>query len=67
MTLHYLFVPSELVDGITLRNRIVMAPMITWSGNEDGTVSEQKLKYISQRAQEVGLVITGCLSLDVNE
>ncbi|OEC86243.1 NADH-dependent flavin oxidoreductase [Acinetobacter sp. YK3] len=61
-----LFVPSELVDGITLRNRIVMAPMTTWSGNEDGTVSEQELKYISQRAQEVGLVITGCTHVQEN-
>lgn len=61
-----LFVPYELVDGITLRNRIVMAPMTTWSGNEDGTVSEQELKYISQRAQEVGLVITGCTHVQEN-
>lgn len=61
-----LFVPFELVDGITLRNRIVMAPMTTWSGNEDGTVSEQELKYISQRAQEVGLVITGCTHVQEN-
>lgn len=61
-----LFVSSKLVDGITLRNRIVMAPMTTWSGNEDGTVSEQELKYISQRAQEVGLVITGCTHVQEN-
>jgi 2,4-dienoyl-CoA reductase-like NADH-dependent reductase (Old Yellow Enzyme family) len=61
-----LFVPFKLVDGITLPNRIVMAPMTTWSGNEDGTVSEQELKYISQRAQEVGLVITGCTHVQEN-
>lgn len=61
-----LFVSSKLFDGITLRNRIVMAPMTTWSGNEDGTVSEQELKYISQRAQEVGLVITGCTHVQEN-
>lgn len=61
-----LFVPFELVDGITLRNRIVMAPMTTWSGNEDGTVSEQELQYISHRAQEVGLVITGCTHVKEN-
>jgi len=28
------------VSGIQVDNRIVMAPMTTFSGNEDGTVSD---------------------------
>lgn len=47
-------------NGITLRNRIVMAPMTTWSGNEDGTVSDEEVAYYRRRAKGVGLVITGC-------
>lgn len=31
-----LFAPFQLIDGITLRNRVVMAPMMTWSGHEGG-------------------------------
>ena len=47
-------------NDITLRNRIVMAPMTTWSGNEDGTVSDEEVAYYRRRAKGVGLVITGC-------
>jgi 2,4-dienoyl-CoA reductase-like NADH-dependent reductase (Old Yellow Enzyme family) len=61
-----LFKPFELVHGISLRNRIVMAPMTTWSGNEDATVSEQELEYIRHRAQDIGLVITGCTHVQEN-
>ncbi|WP_224992115.1 NADH-dependent flavin oxidoreductase [Acinetobacter pittii] len=61
-----LFKPFKLAHGITLRNRIVMAPMTTWSGNEDGTVSEQELQYISHRVQDIGLVITGCTHVQEN-
>ncbi|MDO7244088.1 NADH-dependent flavin oxidoreductase [Acinetobacter pittii] len=61
-----LFAPFKLIDGITLCNRVVMAPMTTWSGNEDGTVSEQELRYMSHRAQAVGLVITGCTHVQEN-
>lgn len=40
-------------------NRIVMAPMMTWSANPDGTISEQELEYYKRRSQNIGLVITG--------
>jgi 2,4-dienoyl-CoA reductase-like NADH-dependent reductase (Old Yellow Enzyme family) len=33
------------VSGIQVDNRIVMAPMTTFSGNEDGTVSDDELSY----------------------
>ncbi|MFW6499575.1 NADH-dependent flavin oxidoreductase [Acinetobacter baumannii] len=61
-----LFTPFELSHGITLRNRIVMAPMTTWSSNGDYTVSTQELEYIRNRAQGVGLVITGCTHVQEN-
>ena len=55
-----LFQPFPFTPDLTLRNRIIMAPMTTWSANDDGTVSEQELQYLRQRVQGVGLVITGC-------
>ncbi|EEC8056571.1 TPA: NADH-dependent flavin oxidoreductase [Escherichia coli] len=55
-----LFSPFILTEKIKLRNRIVMAPMTTWSANPDGTISEQELEFYKRRSQNVGLVITGC-------
>ncbi|EFO1270769.1 NADH-dependent flavin oxidoreductase [Escherichia albertii] len=55
-----LFSPFMLADKIKLRNRIVMAPMTTWSANPDGTISQQELEFYKRRSQNVGLVITGC-------
>ncbi|KLN52806.1 NADH oxidase [Variovorax paradoxus] len=45
---------------MTLRNRVVMTPMTTWSANPDGTVSDQEVAYVQTRAKDVGMVITGC-------
>ncbi|MEY9071098.1 NADH-dependent flavin oxidoreductase [Escherichia coli] len=55
-----LFSPFMLTEKIKLRNRIVMAPMTTWSANPDETISEQELEFYKRRSQNVGLVITGC-------
>lgn len=52
--------PFELKEGVTLHNRIVMAPMTTWSSNEDFSVSEKELEWYRERVDGVGLVITGC-------
>ncbi len=35
-----------------------MAPMTTWSGNKDGTISDEELDYYAYRSSGVGLVIT---------
>ncbi|MBJ8482524.1 MULTISPECIES: NADH-dependent flavin oxidoreductase [Acinetobacter] len=55
-----LFQPFQLTPELSLRNRIVMAPMTTWSANDDGTISTQELEYMRERVKGVGLVITGC-------
>lgn len=56
----------SLGKGITLRNRIVMAPMTTWSGNDDGTVSDEEEAYYRLRVKDIGLVITGCTHVQEN-
>ena len=47
-------------SGIQVSNRVVMAPMTTYSGNEDGTVSEAEIDYYRHRNQSAGLLITAC-------
>lgn len=61
-----LFQPFAFPNGITMRNRIVMAPMTTWAGNADGTVTEDELAYYRKRVGGVGLVITGCTQVQAN-
>lgn len=55
-----LLTPLELIKGVELRNRIVMAPMTTWSSNEDFTISDEELEWYKERVNGIGLVITGC-------
>ncbi|WP_250958240.1 hypothetical protein [Rhizobium sp. CG5] len=41
--------PFVFGNMIELRNRIVMAPMTTWAGNDDGTVSADEETYYRVR------------------
>jgi len=61
-----IFQTLELRQGLTLRNRLVMSPMTTWSANDDGTVSDQEVDYYRARVKGVGLVITGCTHVQAN-
>lgn len=61
-----LFQPFAFDNGLTLRNRVVMAPMTTWSANPDGTISQAELDYYRRRVQGVGMVITGCTHVTEN-
>lgn len=56
----------SLTKSMTLRNRIVMAPMTTWAGHDDGTVSHEEELYYRRRVKDVGLVITGCTHVQEN-
>ncbi|KQT57595.1 NADH:flavin oxidoreductase [Aureimonas sp. Leaf460] len=66
MTQSKLFQPFDLGQGLVLRNRVVMAPMTTWSANDDGTVSDAEVAYYRKRVDGVGLVITGCTHVQAN-
>lgn len=52
------FEPYVLNDKLELKNRFVMAPMTTWSGNDTGTLSNEELAYYAYRSSGAGLVIT---------
>jgi 2,4-dienoyl-CoA reductase-like NADH-dependent reductase (Old Yellow Enzyme family) len=61
-----LFEPFTFKSGVTIKNRLVMAPMTTWASNEDLTVSDQEVELYRQRVNGVGLVITGCTQVTAN-
>jgi 2,4-dienoyl-CoA reductase-like NADH-dependent reductase (Old Yellow Enzyme family) len=47
-----------LGSGKVVKNAMVMAPMTTFSGNADGTVSDAELSYYKARSKDIGMVIT---------
>ncbi|SMQ78666.1 2,4-dienoyl-CoA reductase [Bacillus sp. OV166] len=61
-----LFESLTFKNGITIKNRVVMTPMTTWSSNDDYTVSDQEVNYYKKRVHGVGLVITGCTHVQPN-
>lgn len=58
--------PVTLIDGVTIRNRVVMSPMTTWSGTPDFQISQDEEVYYRRRVKDVGLVITGCAQVTPN-
>ncbi len=50
--------PFTFKNGVTLRNAVVMAPMTTWAGTEDGQLTATELAYYRARVKDVGMVIT---------
>lgn len=53
-----LFESVALPNGITLKNRIVLAPMTHMSSNPDGTVSDAELEYYARRTGGAGMSVT---------
>ncbi len=55
---------KQLTDTVVLRHgakldsRIVMSPMLTYSGSEGGFATEDTLKYYGSRSQAASLLIT---------
>ena len=49
--------------GLTLKNRIVMAPMTTKMSFYDGVVTQDELSYYALRTGEVGAVITAAANV----
>jgi 2,4-dienoyl-CoA reductase-like NADH-dependent reductase (Old Yellow Enzyme family) len=61
-----LFQPYTFKKGITVNNRIAMAPMTTWASNDDYTISDDEVKHYTARVKGIGLVITGCTRVTPN-
>jgi len=59
-----LFQPIQ-IKGLILKNRIVMAPMSTQFASADGSVTEQLIDFLEERAKGgVGMIITGYTFID---
>ncbi|MDQ1145989.1 2,4-dienoyl-CoA reductase-like NADH-dependent reductase (Old Yellow Enzyme family) [Bacillus sp. SORGH_AS 510] len=61
-----LFEPFSFRSGVSLKNRIVMAPMTNFSSNPDGTVTDAEVNYYARRSGGVGMVITACTYVTAN-
>ncbi|WEK54160.1 MAG: NADH-dependent flavin oxidoreductase [Candidatus Cohnella colombiensis] len=61
-----LFEPFTFRNGVQLKNRIVMAPMTTFSANPDDTVSDAEIDYYAARSNGPGMVITACAYVQAN-
>jgi len=55
-----LFESLTLKSGLTLDNRLVMAPMTTQSSFVNGMVTTDELNYYERRSKGLGAVITAC-------
>ncbi len=58
------FKPYPLRDDFTLKNRLVMAPMTTYSSQDDFHVSEEELHYYKLRSKTMGMVIIAATSIN---
>ncbi|WP_442598340.1 NADH-dependent flavin oxidoreductase [Neobacillus sp. D3-1R] len=65
-TYKLLFEPFSFRNGVSLKNRIIMAPMTNFSSNPDGTVSDSEVAYYARRSSGVSMVITACTFVTAN-
>lgn len=53
-----LFQPYTLNNGVTIKNRLVVAPMTHFASNDDGSLSQEEHAFIQGRAENFGLFIS---------
>lgn len=61
--MHVFTEPLALRSGVTLPNRLLMAPITTEQSFYDGTISEAECRYYAERAGGLGAVITGATAV----
>lgn len=61
-----LFEEITLPNGVVLNDRLGVAPMTTYSGNGDGTVSDEELAYYRRRSAIGSLFISACIAVSEN-
>ncbi|MDN7246277.1 NADH-dependent flavin oxidoreductase [Planococcus shenhongbingii] len=61
-----LFEEITLPNGVMLNDRLGVAPMTTYSGNPDGTVSDEELVYYRRRSNIGSLFISACIAVSEN-
>lgn len=63
---HKLFQDYTFKSGVHVRNRLIMAPMTTFSADDNDYVSQEELDYYAERAHGVGAIITACAYVSKN-
>ena len=53
-----LFQTYPLNNGVTIKNRLVVAPMTHFGSQADGLISDQERTFLSNRAGDMGMFIT---------
>ena len=53
-----LFQTYTLNNGVTIKNRLVVAPMTHFGSQADGLISDQERTFLSNRAGDIGMFIT---------
>ena len=53
-------------NGAVLKNRLVLAPMTTYSSNDDLTLSDEEEVYYNARAKQFGMIVTAATAVSKN-
>ena len=53
-----LFQPFTLNNGVTVKNRLAVAPMTHFGSHADGVISDQERTFLGNRAGDIGLFIS---------
>ncbi|MFB2538667.1 MULTISPECIES: NADH-dependent flavin oxidoreductase [unclassified Acinetobacter] len=53
-----LFQPFTLNNGVTIKNRLVVAPMTHFASNDDGSISQEERDFLQNRFEGFGLFIS---------
>ncbi|RDW19815.1 NADH-dependent flavin oxidoreductase [Oceanobacillus chungangensis] len=61
-----LFQDYTFKSGVRVKNRLMMAPMTTFSADGNDYVSQEELEYYQKRAKGVGTIITACAYVSMN-
>ncbi|RDW20182.1 NADH-dependent flavin oxidoreductase [Oceanobacillus arenosus] len=61
-----LFQDFTFKSGVHVRNRLMMAPMTTFSADDNDYVSQEELQYYGERSNGVGTIITACAYVSKN-
>ena len=61
-----LFKDYTFKSGVHVKNRLMMAPMTTFSADENDYVSQEELDYYKERSNGVGTIITACAYVSKN-
>jgi len=58
--------PYKFKNGTIMRNAFALAPMTTYSANEDLTLSDEEENYYYLRSKNLGMVITAAAAVNKN-